>query len=525
MNPAKHCLLTVAVLVLATFNLLAPASTQAAAGDLYVGDTAANTVTRVTPAGTKTVFANAIGSPVALAFDVTGNLFVKDNSGLKIYKITPAGTVSPFASNAFGGGLAVDRNGNVFLAETGNNVISKFTPAGVKSTFATGLNSPYDLAFDAYGNLYSADFNGNVVYKFTAAGARTTAVPGVSNPTALAFDPSGNLFVAAGGKIYKAAPGASATIFAQGAGQIKSMVCDKIGAVYATDLSGSIFRFDLGGNKSTYLTGFSSAHSISREPPRGQPVNIATRLQVQTGDNALIAGFIITGNVAKNVLIRGIGPSLAHFGIAGALQDPTIELHYPSGGMANSNNNWKDSQQTAIQATGLAPSDNRESALLITLAPGAWTVVMRGIGTTTGVGLVEVYDLEQAADAKLANISTRGYVQTGENVMIGGFIIGSGNGAGRVVVRAIGPSLGAFGITNALPDPSLEIHNASGVTIAMNDDWRDDQAAEIQTTGLAPSNNLEAAIVETLPSGNYTAVVSGYQNATGVGLVEVYNLQ
>ena len=523
MNPAKHCPLTVAVLVLATFNLLAPASTHAAAGDLYVAET--NTVTRVTSAGTKTVFTSAVGAPISLAFDPAGNLFVKDNSGFKIFKVTPTGTVSLFASNAFGGGLAVDRNGNVFLAETGLNVISKFTPAGVKSTFATGLNSPYDLAFDAYGNLYSADFNGNVVYKFTPAGARTTAVPGVSNPTALAFDPSGNLFVAAGGKIYKAAPGAVATIFAQGLGQIKGMVCDKIGAVYAVDLSASISRFSASGSKSTYVSGFSSAVSITQEAPRGQPVNIATRLQVQTGDNALIAGFIITGNVSKNVLIRGIGPSLSQFGIAGALQNPTIELRNSSGAMANSNNDWKDSQQTSIQATGLAPSDNRESALLITLAPGAWTVVLRGIGTTTGVGLVEVYDLEQAADAKLANISTRGYVQTGENVMIGGFIIGSGNGAGRVVVRAIGPSLGAFGITNALPDPSLEIHNASGATIATNDDWRDDQQAEIQTTGVAPSNNLEAAIVATLPSGNYTAVVSGYQNATGVGLVEVYNLQ
>jgi hypothetical protein len=303
------------------------------------------------------------------------------------------------------------------------------------------------------------------------------------------------------------------------------MVCDRIGAVYTVALSNSITRYDTGGGRSTYLSAFSTAFSITREPPRGQPINIATRLQVQTGDNALIAGFIITGTAGKKVLIRGIGPSLSQFGISGALQDPIIELRNASGVFVNGNDNWRASQQTAIEATGLAPSDNRESAFLITLTPGSWTVVLRGVGTTTGVGLVEVYDLDQAAQSELANISTRGYVQTGENVMIGGFVIGSGNGAGRVVVRAVGPSLAAFGITNALADPSLEIHNASGAVIATNDDWRDSQRAEIQATGLAPANNLEAASVQTLPSGNYNAVVSGFHGSVGLGLVEVYNLQ
>ncbi|MDQ1741492.1 MAG: hypothetical protein QOE53_3144, partial [Pseudonocardiales bacterium] len=446
MKKQTNLQISIALVILAAAAL--PISAEAGAGDLYVGETGTNTVVKVTPAGTKTVFANTVGTPISLAFDLAGNLFVKDNSGFKIFKVTPTGTVSLFASNASGGGLAIDRNGNIFLAESGNNLISKFTPAGVKTTFATGVNA-FDLTFDAYGNLYCADFNGNVVYKYTASGARTTAVSGVLNPTAIAFDPSGNLFVGAGNKLYKVAPGTSTpTIFADATGQIKGMVCDKIGAVFVTILSGSIFRYDVGGNKSTYLSGFSSAYALTQEPPRGQPVNIATRLQVQTGDNALIAGFIVTGNVGKKVLIRGIGPSLAQFGISGALQDPNLEVRDSTGAFVNGNDNWKDSQQTVIQNSGLAPSDNRESAILLTLAPGPWTVVMRGIGSTTGVGLVEVYDLDQAADAKLANISTRGYVQTGENVMIGGFIIGSGNGAGKVIVRAIGPSLASFGITN-----------------------------------------------------------------------------
>jgi hypothetical protein len=359
---------------------------------------------------------------------------------------------------------------------------------------------------------------------------RTTAVPNITNPTALAFDPRGNLFVAAlgsgGYKIFKVAAGSSnAVVFGDSDNQVRGMVCDKIGAVYAVGLSNSITRYDTGGSRSTYLSGFSSVISITQESARSQPINISTRMQVLTGDRALIAGFIITGTGGKKVLIRGIGPSLSQFGINGALQDPIIELRNASGEFVNGNDNWRSLQESAIQATGLAPSDNRESAFLITLTPGAWTAVLRGTGTTTGVGLVEVYDLDQAAPCRLANISTRGYVQTGENVMIGGFVIGSGNGAGKVLVRGIGPSLAAFGITNALADPQLEIHNASGVTIATNDDWHDSQQAEIQTTGLAPSSAIEAAVIETLPSGSYTAILSGYNATSGVGLVEVYNLQ
>jgi len=239
---------------------------------------------------------------------------------------------------------------------------------------------------------------------------------------------------------------------------------------------------------------------------------------VQTGDNALIGGFIITGTAGKKVLIRGIGPSLAP-GIVQPLQDPTIELRNASGALVNGNNNWKDTQQTAIAATGAAPTDDRESALLITLGPGSWTVILRGTNNTTGVGVVEVYDLDQASDSRLANISSRGFVQTGNNVMIGGFILGA-NGS-RVIVRAIGPSLS---ISGKLLDPTLQLVDGNGAQIAVNDNWQDTQKAEIQATGVPPTNALESAIVATLPNGNYTAIVSGYQGATGVGVVEVYNL-
>jgi hypothetical protein len=260
-------------------------------------------------------------------------------------------------------------------------------------------------------------------------------------------------------------------------------------------------------------------------------LNISTRLRVLTNDNALIGGFIITGADPKKVMIRGIGPSLTAFGVPGALENPILELHDNTGATIAGNDNWQEaSNASEIGGSGLAPSNIYESAILQTLAPGTYTVIVRGVGDTIGVGLVEAYDLTQTSPTKLANISTRGFVDTDDNVMIGGFIVGAGlgnNGTGseKIVVRAIGPSLAAFGITNALQDPSLELHDGNGNIIAVNDNWKDgDQAAAIQASGLAPGNDFESAILRVLPTGPYTAIVRGNGNGVGVGLVEAYNL-
>jgi uncharacterized delta-60 repeat protein len=266
-------------------------------------------------------------------------------------------------------------------------------------------------------------------------------------------------------------------------------------------------------------------------------VNIATRLPVGTGANVLIGSFIVQGNAPKVVLVRAIGPSLTNLGVANALQDPTLELHdsaHPDHVVFN--DNWKDTQEQIIRDTGIAPTDDRESAIVIALDPGSYTAIVAGKDGSTGIGLVEVYDLGTAplgdgGTAKLANIATRGFVDTGNNVMIGGFIVVTQ--PTRVVIRAIGPSLSQFGVPDALANPQLELHDASSL-IAQNDDWQttqiggiitSDQVAEIQNSQLAPTNAAESAIIATLQPGSYTAIVRGTNNTTGNGLVEVYALE
>ena len=254
----------------------------------------------------------------------------------------------------------------------------------------------------------------------------------------------------------------------------------------------------------------------------GQLLNISTRMEVLTGNSVLIGGFIIGGSGNKQVLLRALGPTLTQFGVTGVLADPTLELHDGSGALITSNDNWKDTQQAAISATGKAPPNDLESAILHTFTPGNYTAIVRGKNNTTGIGLVEAYDIDEAITTTLTNISTRGFVDTGQNVMIGGFI--SGNGIVRVIVRALGPTLSQFGVPNVLADPTLDVRDAQGNSLATNDNWQDSQQAEIQASGFAPPNTNESAVIIVRPAGNTTAIVSGKNNTTGNALVEVYIL-
>jgi pectin methylesterase-like acyl-CoA thioesterase len=260
--------------------------------------------------------------------------------------------------------------------------------------------------------------------------------------------------------------------------------------------------------------------------PGAQPqlFNISTRLHVGIDEAVGVGGFIITGPAPKKVILRALGPSLQGSGLVNALTDSILNLH-DARQLVASNDNWRDDEASAAELTtiGLAPAHDAESAIVITLLPGRYTAVMSGKNGTTGMALVEVYDGDLAADSHLANISTRGFVGTADAVLIGGFIVGgNGRANGRVVIRAIGPSLAAVGIEGALPDPALTLKNANGSTVLSNDDWQESQVTELTQTGLAPTDFRESTLVTALSDGNYTAIISGKGSATGIAVVEVY---
>src|SRR6266480_1477737 len=482
-----YLLVTVAGLTAA----LLPINILAAPDDLFETDQGSSTIFKFTPVEAKSTFATGLGGPFGLAVDGFGNVFEADFNTGTIFKFTPAGVKSTFASGLNGPvALAFDASGNLFAADAVANVIFKFTPAGVRSTFASGLNMPVALAFDASGNLFEADHGSNKIFKFTPAGVKTTFASGLQGPFGLAFH-AGTLFE-------------------------------------SDQASGRIFKFTPAGAKSTFASGLNEPSGLAFEPPTAQLLNISTRASVQTGDRVTIAGFIITGTDPKQVVVRGLGPTLPQAQISlPLLQDPTLDLHNSTRSIVI-NNDWQMAANSNQIPVGLRPHDPRESAILTTLQPGAYTVIMAGNNMKTGIGIEEVYEITSSVFSELANISTRAFVGTGDAVTIGGFITGGGNGSTQVVIRGLGPSLPVPG---PLPNPTLAIFNANGQRIAANDNWKVDdqthqsQQAAITATGLAPTNDLESAILVTLPAGGYTAILQGVNGGTGIGLVEVYNVK
>jgi hypothetical protein len=252
-------------------------------------------------------------------------------------------------------------------------------------------------------------------------------------------------------------------------------------------------------------------------------VNISTRLRVGGGERVMIGGFIITGSQPKKVILRGLGPSLSGFE---QLADPTLKLFNADGVQIFTNDDWRDTQEAEIIASGVAPQFDTESAMIQTLAPGNYTAVLQSFDQTNGIALFEAYDLDRAASSQLVNISTRGFVGTDADVLIGGFTVESLTGAsGTLVVRAIGPSLVAAGLSDTLENPQLELYSGSAL-IATNDDWQSDsaQAAALSRIGLAPTKPAESALITTVFPGQYTAVIRGVARTKGIGLVEIYNV-
>lgn len=386
---------------------LVPHTLRAAAGDLYVADAGSDSVVKYNPAGNATTFASGINGAGGVAFDSKGNVYVSDTATGSVLKFTPGGVKSVFASvNGGPLGLAFDPAGNLYVGNS--TVIIKIDPAGAKTTFASVLNNPTGLAFNKGGTLFEADNDSGTVFQFTPGGVKSVFASGFSptnGPFGLAFDSAGNLFVSdrGAGTITKITPAGVKTPFASGIAEPKGLAFDGAGnlLVAETGTPSALLLFTPAGTRTTFTNGsgagVGSPALIAFEPVLHNMLNISTRSFVQTGDSVLIAGFIVGGNGEANatIVVRGIGPSLTAFGVPSALSDPIVQLRDGTGAFITQNDNWKGSpQESQIQATGLAPTNDNESAILVTLPAGNYTAVVRGVGDTTGNALVEVYNLQ-----------------------------------------------------------------------------------------------------------------------------------
>ncbi len=481
-----------------------------------------------------------------------GTIFKMSTTGTLLMSVTVHGGAEPqfprvpLIQGSDGNFYGVSYKGGD-LAYSGGTVF-RFTPGGVV-TVLHGFTDPEGdkpeggVVQGSDGNLYGTTEGGSIanlgaVYRVTLAGEFTVLHQFTgSQPTGPTdgAQPFGEMILASDGNFY-------GTTSEGGDGNLGSVFQITPAGVYTTiysfpntgmsgaGITGSLPRGTLLQTSDGNLVGTTTGGNASgggtvyriNLVPQPTLLNISTRLDVQTGDNVLIGGFIITGTQPKKVILRAIGPSLAKAGVSGALADTILELHKPDGTIVT-NDNWKDTQEADIIATTVPPTNDLESAIVATLDPGNYTAIVSGKNAGTGVALIEAYDLDSTADSELANISTRGFVQTGANVMIGGFIVGGNTSS--VALRAIGPSLSAAGVTGALVDPFLELHDSNGAVLASNDNWKNSPDKQVFIdAGIAPTSDKESIILGTLAPGNYTAIVSGVGGSTGVGLVEAYNL-
>jgi sugar lactone lactonase YvrE len=374
---------------------------RAAVGDIY--ETNEGNLLRIKPAGgTPGNFATGFTNPKGLVFDGDGRLYVADAGKNSIIVFTvPDGTGATYLAGLNSPtGVALDPAGNLYVAEAGSGDILKFTAvAKDRTTFAAKVGASAGLIFDNNGNLFASDFNGGKINKFTPDGTQTTFASGLNHPAGLAFDSSGNLFEAdsGSGSILKFAPDGTKTTFVTNAGRPYGLAFEATGnLIVADNENGATDRYSVDGVKATvFQSDFNTPQFVAIEPTQHQLLNISTRGTVQGGNDVLIAGFVVGGNgpVGTAVLVRALGPSLASFGIANPLADPVIELRDSSGTLIASNNNWRESQASAISATGLAPTDDRESAILATLRGGAYTAIVGSATGAPGTAVVEVYNI------------------------------------------------------------------------------------------------------------------------------------
>jgi hypothetical protein len=534
--------------------------------DLLVSERDADVVTKVAPNGSKSVFPVSVTTPLgvtSVSVNMILNVYVAAANGAM--KVDPDGTVTTIYSGSDSHFAAVDAFGSVFLSLGDTGTVIKIPVAGSTSTFASGLNDPHGLAFrpkkfsgdtEGVGNLFVADPTGGFIFQITPDGAKTTFATG-GQPNYCVFETG--LLAPPGSPVITSPLSATTTVNQPFTYQITATntptsfdatglpaglsVDTDTGLINGTPTAVGTFQVTLSatnasGTGTAVLMLVVDNGNPTPSPTPGLLRNISTRDDVLTGDNVLIGGFIITGGVTpKTVVIRGLGPSLATANppVEGTLSDPVLTLTMPDGSTVT-NDNWKDNtleDQTIITGAGLAPGSDSEAVIVATLPPvdpsipgNGYTAKVSGLNDGTGVALMEVYDLDDplTTTSQLANISTRGFVGMGDNVMIGGFISGPGTNDGKVLMRALGPSLIDANVPGALADPTVELFNGDGDSIDFNDNWQDTAGDEILATGLAPSKDAESAILITQVAGNYTFVVRGVNNTTGVALVEAYHL-
>lgn len=392
--------LLLAAAALASAPLLA-INARAAVGDIY--ETNEGNVLRFrTVGGTPGTYSSGFSSPKGIVFDGRGHFYVADAGKNSIIVFNLPDVEGATYANGLSSpvGLAFDTFGNLFEADAGSGNIIKFAPDSTKTTFATGLSGPSGLAFDGNGNLFVADFTAGTILKFTASGIKSTFASGLKLPAGVAVDSTGNVFVSESGSgtIFKFAPDGTKTSFVTGLSRPYGLAFDAVGNLMVADNgAGATLRFAPDGTKTTIFSSkFNTPQFLAVEPAAHQLLNVSTRGLVLNGDNVLIAGFVVggTGPVGTNVVVRALGPSLAPLGITNSLADPTLELRDASGTIIASNNDWKDTQEMVLSGTRLQPSNDRESAIFISLRGGAFTAIVRGANGSTGTAVVEVYNLE-----------------------------------------------------------------------------------------------------------------------------------
>jgi hypothetical protein len=578
----------VSQLTIALVALAAPlaSSSFGAAGDLYVTDLATGSVIVYAPDGSSTTFTTGLTSPQGITFDRGKNLYVADagagqpgDGAIFKYDLATATQTTVLANLDNPIGVTLDGS-DLLVAESGAGRVLRVPLDGIHPpTVFRVIASPFDVDSHSFAQAFNRFVSsGEVVLKIAASGDINFDIAGnrgVAAQTMAVNDlPAEVVFLSTGdGTVQRIVNDAlDPAPLASGLGDLSGMDfrparfsgdTEGVGDLYVADRSGQILivkpnvpvqQFASGGEPNFLIfetavptptptptptstptptpspSGTPTPTPGATPTPASHPLNISTRVDVETGDNVGIGGFIISGTDPKLVVIRGIGPSLSGVQISNPLSNPILELHDASG-LLRTNDNWMDNtpeDQMILTDNNLAPSDDLESAIVMTLEPGPYTAIIKGSNGATGVALVEVYDLDDpSAGGELLNISTRGLAGTGENVLIAGVIVGpAGGGDASVVVRAIGPSLP---VANPLIDPVLELRNSNADMIARNDNWEtdgppDNHSAEVTAAMLEPPAAADSAIFANLVPGSYTAIVTGKDGTSGVALVEVYHV-